>query len=232
MMCEHACLWYLWVWQQYVLLTLTVASTYLILNAMCHCLLQSVLRRLRAQEAVARLQSTVAPMLGGSTTNALLLDPSDFAAKMRTATLALADVATLVLAPECDDDPHQPGSSRHHSPGVQAQQADISVLQLMLSYSTVDLTASLFNLSALHYSKLKSSQNGLQVASRSYAASTYIVFHSYFCKACRLWIQPTQCFHLYVVTQFFLAASGHCLSCPFLGMLCPACGRQTSLGTY
>lgn len=61
--------------------------------------LQCLLRRFKAYDAARELQSTIAPLMDGSV-NAFLLQPKAFAARMRAASAALADLAAAVLVPD------------------------------------------------------------------------------------------------------------------------------------
>lgn len=132
---------------------------------------QTVLRRLKCWECVSVLRTTVGPMLDGSL-NALLLPIEDFQQQMHKVSIAVADLSDLIMIPAPAGPVYNPGNSSSNlqqqsiirRQGTGTRQADVCVLQLLLSFRVLELLAAVVDLAAVHGSRLaeKQAEGGLQ----------------------------------------------------------------------
>jgi hypothetical protein len=130
-------------------------------------LFQVVMRRFKAFEAVRRLQSLIGPMLDG-TSQPLLMKTQELSLKIITATLAVGDLATLVLLPAEQRVIGAAGSSPLAAAGAAAagagrggqglQLADACVLQLLLTGRVLELAGAALSLYGQHLNRLVQQQ--------------------------------------------------------------------------
>ena len=122
------------------------------------------MRRFKAFEAVRRLQSLIGPMLDGSS-QPLLMKPQELSLKIITATLAVGDLATLVLLPSEKQSDAAAGSGTTAGAAAAAavgggrggqgvQQADACVLQLLLTGRVLELAGAALSLYGQHLNRL------------------------------------------------------------------------------
>lgn len=145
---------------------------------------QTVLRRLKCWECISVLRTTLGPMIEGSV-NALLLPTHQFQQQMHQVSTAVAELAELVSV-QTGSGPVYSGTSqlqqqsRRRSEGLRLRQADVFVLQLLLSYSVFDLLAALVDLAAIHGCRLAQLQQttGAGLGGSGWGSRVCMVHHS------------------------------------------------------